>query len=72
MDTKTETKDGKDSSAKDTDEVLAAQVLAAADRFQVADLLTFCSEKLSQNITISNAVTLLKVLEATNATLLKV
>lgn len=69
LDIKTEAKDGKESKAKDTDQVLAAQLLAAADRFQVADLAALCCDRLGQNITELNVLDLLMIADKTNAAL---
>lgn len=72
LDIKTENKDGKESKSKDTEQVLAAQLLAAADRFQLTDLAVLCSDRLGETITTSNALDLLVIADNTNAVLLKV
>jgi len=50
---------------------MAAQLFAAADRFQIADLQLFCAAKLSENVSADNAAELLLLADAYHAPLLK-
>lgn len=63
-------KDEKDPESTNTHE-MTVQLFAAADRFGVADLAAWCSERLMQTVNVANAAELLMLADKLNASELK-